>query len=289
MSGESALARMIRNGSDKYQLQHEGFPQEAIDFAQEHGRRSLDELEKAGWVDETIKFIIETRAEIETTLPEVEQEFDDRLQNCTTVEEWAAVRAELGETPEVRRERVMEKLLVRIPESQAATYRKYSQTPIDDLYKIRFELSDLESLAGKTAYITEREIRRNGITLETMGVRIANQMITLPKEEFQDPNGMETEGVVTQANRASRRLWLGLKYYESSPVLSKAKMVSKPTKRIWLTSHEIANLVRGRRAGEVHPLSQIGEIMAVSTDRGMMEARECMERKIGGMVLCRVW
>jgi len=27
----------------------------------------------------------------------------------------------------------------------------------------------------------------------------------------------------------------------------------------------------------------------VSTDRGILEARECVERKIGGMVLCRVY
>ncbi|EME48935.1 hypothetical protein DOTSEDRAFT_162851 [Dothistroma septosporum NZE10] len=94
---------------------------------------------------------------------------------------------------------------------------------------------------------------------------------------------------VTQANRASRRLWLGLKYYQSSPVLSKAKMISKPTKRIWLSSRDLANVVRGSNAGEVKPLTQIGEIMAVSTDRGIMEARECVERRIGGQPLCRVW
>jgi ribosomal protein S8 len=26
----------------------------------------------------------------------------------------------------------------------------------------------------------------------------------------------------------------------------------------------------------------------VSTDKGIMESRECVERKIGGMILCRV-
>ena len=100
---------------------------------------------------------------------------------------------------------------------------------------------------------------------------------------------METEGIVTRGNRASRRLWLGLKYYESSPVLSKAKMISKPTKRIWLNSRDLGRVVRGSQAGEVKALTRVGEIMAVSTDKGIMEARECVERKIGGMPLCRVW
>jgi len=33
----------------------------------------------------------------------------------------------------------------------------------------------------------------------------------------------------------------------------------------------------------------VGECVFITTDRGIMEARECAERKIGGMVLCRVW
>ena len=66
-------------------------------------------------------------------------------------------------------------------------------------------------------------------------------------------------------------------------------MLSKPTKRIWLNSHELGKVVRGGQAGEIRGMNQIGEIMAVSTDRGVLEARECVERKVGGMVLCRIW
>lgn len=80
-----------------------------------------------------------------------------------------------------------------------------------------------------------------------------------------------------------------MKYYESKPVLSKARMISKPTKRIWLNAVDLGKVVRGRQAGEVKPLTKVGEIMAISTDRGIMEARECVERCIGGQPLCRVW
>jgi len=80
-----------------------------------------------------------------------------------------------------------------------------------------------------------------------------------------------------------------MKYWDGEPVLKKMSMLSKPTKRIWLSSDEIGRVVRGRNAGEVKPLTRIGECMFVSTDRGIMEARECAERKVGGMVLCRVW
>lgn len=136
---------------------------------------------------------------------------------------------------------------------------------------------------------TPRQLQEEGVPVEAMGLTIENQPLTLTAEENADPNELDTEGVVTQANRASRRLWLGMKYWDGVPVLRKAQMISKPTKRIWLDSKDLGIIVRGGRAGEVKGMSQIGEILAVSTDRGVLEARECVERKIGGMPLCRVW
>ncbi|KFY48507.1 hypothetical protein V495_01273 [Pseudogymnoascus sp. VKM F-4514 (FW-929)] len=59
---------------------------------------------------------------------------------------------------------------------------------------------------------------------------------------------------VTQENVASRRLWLGLKYWDNSPVLTQMAMVSKPTKRIYVDAHGMAKLARGRDAGTVRGL-----------------------------------
>jgi ribosomal protein S8 len=93
---------------------------------------------------------------------------------------------------------------------------------------------------------------------------------------------------VTQENISSRRLWLGMKYWNNEPVLSKMSMVSKPTKRIWMDVDGLEKIVRGRDAATVKGLTRPGECLFVSTDRGIMEARECVERKVGGMILCRV-
>ncbi len=109
--------------------------------------------------------------------------------------------------------------------------------------------------------------------------------------------GVEGEGeggggnvmeAITQENVASRRLWVGLKYYNGRPVLEKMRLVSKPTRRVWMSISDIAGLVKGERRGYVNGLRGIGESMFVTTDRGIMEARECVERRIGGMLLCRV-
>ena len=101
-----------------------------------------------------------------------------------------------------------------------------------------------------------------------------------------------TEGAeiepITRANVASRRLWLGLKYWNSEPVIEKMELVSKPTRRIWMDVEGMKELVLGRQSGYVKGLTRTGECLYVSTDRGIMEARECVERKIGGQLLCRV-
>lgn len=71
-------------------------------------------------------------------------------------------------------------------------------------------------------------------------------------------------------------------------MLREMKMVSKPTKRIWMDVEGLGRLVRGRESGFVRGLVRPGECIFVSTDRGILEARECVERKVGGMLLCRV-
>ncbi|EEA22002.1 40S ribosomal protein S8 [Talaromyces marneffei ATCC 18224] len=98
---------------------------------------------------------------------------------------------------------------------------------------------------------------------------------------------IETEPV-TQANIATRRLWLGLKYWQSEPVLGKITPVSKPTRRIIMDLPALRRVIRGSRSGTVEGLRSPGECLFLATDRGILEARQCVEKKIGGVVLCRV-
>jgi len=90
------------------------------------------------------------------------------------------------------------------------------------------------------------------------------------------------------ANPAKRRIWLGLKYWNNEPVMRKLDLISKPTRRIWMGINDISQLVRGRRAGYVTGLTRPGECLFVSTDKGIFESRECVERTLGGQLLCRV-
>ena len=90
----------------------------------------------------------------------------------------------------------------------------------------------------------------------------------------------------TQANVASRRLWLTLKYFDNQPVLSRMALVSLPSQRIWMGVAGLKELALGNDHQYVTGL-QPGEVMYLSTDRGFIELREAVQRQIGGQLLCR--
>ncbi|KAI8690531.1 hypothetical protein LRP88_07798 [Fusarium phalaenopsidis] len=96
---------------------------------------------------------------------------------------------------------------------------------------------------------------------------------------------------VTNANVATMRLWLGLKYWDGKPVLAKANAISTPKRMMTANIKELARLTRGfptKVDGGVVPGLNLGECMFVSTSRGVLEAREALARKQGGVLMCRV-
>ncbi|EEP77464.1 conserved hypothetical protein [Uncinocarpus reesii 1704] len=79
---------------------------------------------------------------------------------------------------------------------------------------------------------------------------------------------------VTRENVASRRLWLGLKYWQSEPVISKMTAISKPTKRITLDVPALRRIVRGDQSNTVYGLRSPGECIFLTTSQGLFEARD---------------
>lgn len=101
----------------------------------------------------------------------------------------------------------------------------------------------------------------------------------------------ETPEPVTTANVHDRRLWLGLKYWDGKPVLKSANVVSKSSRIMTVTVPQLQRLARGFPAkldgGVVEGLN-LGECMFVSTSQGVLEAREAIAKKVGGVLMCRV-
>ncbi|KAI8870141.1 30S ribosomal protein S8 [Ramicandelaber brevisporus] len=91
----------------------------------------------------------------------------------------------------------------------------------------------------------------------------------------------------TQENIATRRLWLQLKYREDKPVLRSMSAVSKPSRKLNASVPELRAIASGYRSGIFKPL-QPGEVIILSTPKGVMELHEALRYDVGGMVLCRV-
>lgn len=295
-SAEAALGYIVSKRKDgthrKGFGEGVGFGEEAQEFAMRNRLKDREQLEREGWHEQAAEFLVR---HFELNGMELEA-LDMKADRRNVLEEY---RPKIIECRNLVREEF---------ESRKADFER-EQKEIEDaggrrrspeLYRRGqlwkeilqrgFKLETLRHFAGEHRFLTARQLALDGMNIDVMGVTVKNQPFEPPPRNYMDdPWQLEEEGVVTQGNRASRRLWLGMKYWDGMPVLRKARMLSKPTKRISLGAQDLGKLVRGWDAGEVRPLTQVGEIMAVNTSMGLMEIRECVERKLGGMVLCRIW
>jgi ribosomal protein S8 len=130
---------------------------------------------------------------------------------------------------------------------------------------------------------------------ETVNARsyehFTHHLAVSPWDAYPDPkarNLPDRREPNTPENPAQRRIWVGMKYWNGEPVLSKMDLISKPTRRILLSLHDLRKIVVGFRAGYVKGLTRPGECLLVKTGIGIIEARECVERQVGGMALARV-
>lgn len=95
---------------------------------------------------------------------------------------------------------------------------------------------------------------------------------------------------LTTANVAKQRLWLGLKYHAGnggSPVLGSIQPISTPKRPITAKLNKLERIARGMDA-HPHRGLNLGECLILTTSRGTLEIREAIERKVGGLLLCRV-
>ncbi|RDX46697.1 ribosomal protein S8 [Polyporus arcularius HHB13444] len=90
---------------------------------------------------------------------------------------------------------------------------------------------------------------------------------------------------------SEKRIWADLKYRDDRPVLSDMELVSKPSKPIFMELSEIRRLCTGRRVQNIKPL-RMGEIAIVKTkdrEHEWLEAREALQLRLPGEVICRAW
>lgn len=69
--------------------------------------------------------------------------------------------------------------------------------------------------------------------------------------------------------------------------MKRLQNVSRPSRLVVADLKTLEKVARGYESGQLKGLN-LGETMFVSTDRGVLEVREALEKRVGGLVLCRV-
>lgn len=93
----------------------------------------------------------------------------------------------------------------------------------------------------------------------------------------------------------AQRIWCELKYREQRPVLGDMQLVSKPSKRVFVSAQELAALLKGQRSRFVEG-ARLGEIFIVA-ERGVedtklrdvkyWDGREAVMRNLAGELVAR--
>ena len=68
-----------------------------------------------------------------------------------------------------------------------------------------------------------------------------------------------------------------LEYHNQSPAITKIEKISKPGKRVYVSSDDIPRVLNG-----------LG-ISVISSSKGVISNKVARELKVGGEVLCNVW
>lgn len=93
---------------------------------------------------------------------------------------------------------------------------------------------------------------------------------------------------VTPDNISTRRLWIGLKYRNNSPIIREFSLILKPGRKVHLTSTEVKALASGLPVRFIKPLQPAECIFLRTSGDEIFEIQEASKKSLKGMVLCRI-
>jgi ribosomal protein S8 len=154
-------------------------------------------------------------------------------------------------------------------------------------------LVKLANVAAHIQNVTRAHLTTTSIPYTKLHLQVASHLYnqgfisSIQRGSLNGPDEIPTE--VTPDNISTRRLWLGMKYRDSKPVISKFQLISKPSLRMHLKPDEIKELANGKLVRRIRPLSP-SELVLVKCNKTeeVMELSEAAAQGRGGEVLCRV-
>ncbi|CAK9041055.1 Ribosomal protein S8 [Durusdinium trenchii] len=100
---------------------------------------------------------------------------------------------------------------------------------------------------------------------------------------------MLKEGLIRGYTVEGNRITVLLKHYQGAPVIRNIRVVSKPTRDIWLLPHELKFRTRFNTGLWIMqtPVGNAGNV-ELSRDPAVVSHRDCIEMGIGGKVIFAV-
>lgn len=116
---------------------------------------------------------------------------------------------------------------------------------------------------------------------------VSHDQVVMPfsKMKFAIANVLKNAGYIADVERKNKKakkseheyLVLTLKYEDGISAFQDVKIVSKPSRRMYI------------KAANIRPVRSGHGIAIISTSRGIMSSRDAWKQKLGGEILCEVW
>ena len=116
---------------------------------------------------------------------------------------------------------------------------------------------------------------------------VNKESVTLPfsKMKFDIANILKTSGYLALVERKKRKtqkseqelMQIELKYDEYGPAINGIKLISRPSRRMYIKASQI-RLVRSGHG-----------VAIISTPKGIMSSRDARKQKLGGEILFEIW
>lgn len=118
-----------------------------------------------------------------------------------------------------------------------------------------------------------------------MLTRIRNAHLALHKEVSVPSSKMKEaiaailkqEGYVDDVTVEDKTITIRLKYFKGKAAIEGLKRMSKPGRRVYVSTHEIPRVQNG-----------LG-ICILSTSHGVLDGNSAHQTKVGGELLCEIW
>lgn len=154
-------------------------------------------------------------------------------------------------------------------------------------------LVKLANVAAHIQNVTRARLTTTSIPYTKLHLQVSAHLYnqgfisSIQRGSTEGPDLVPTE--VTPDNISTRRLWLGLKYRDSRPVISKFQLISKPSLRIHLKPAELKALADGKLVRNIRPLTP-SELVLVRCNHTneVMELSQAVAEHRTAEVLCRI-